>query len=82
MAPKKDAKGGGAKDKGGKNAKGSGDASEKGKKKIFCLTPCTKIVCLLDAFIFFYLKQPLERRKREEIQSKFDTFYVKNKVKF
>lgn len=30
MAPKKDAKGGGAKDKGGKNAKGGGDAADKG----------------------------------------------------
>lgn len=41
MAPKKDAKGGGAKDKGGKNAKGGGDAADKGlipsnyKKHIF-----------------------------------------------
>lgn len=30
MAPKKDAKGGGAKDKGGKAAKGGGDAADKG----------------------------------------------------
>lgn len=30
MAPKKDAKGGGAKDKGGKSAKGGADAADKG----------------------------------------------------
>lgn len=30
MAPKKDAKGGGAKDKGGKGAKGGAEAADKG----------------------------------------------------